>query len=475
MLTEEAQQKTEQLSNLISTYKFLIDSPLVKFFQDDVWSYVEDLGWSEWLLDLTDEELKLLPALDLVRDNNLIVSFPDSLKNFVLKCQRNSLGFSNPFPMEQSKNFTKFGMSLKKQHEVHFMGDAVRSILNNNDNNTIKQVIDFGSGKGYLPEYIALTSNAKVLGLDCEPINTAGAVERNALMERLWYPQHVKDNKGYVEKLAKIELTHYLPITLRLDESHATPRFMKMMLEKSGDFLKEQNTILVGLHACGNLSALLLQTFLESTSLSAIMSVGCCYHLIEQREVGLHHLREVYSIQPPLKSDSVTSYPLSQYNQKKPLYFSRNSLNLASQAPERMVDSNKLPDRNIFYRAVLQVLLHDHFLPNKENVGSSATKEKDFVNYTRAALNKLKLDHTTLNDETIVSYLNKYTTAERKLYVFYQLRTVMTRVIESMILMDRLLYLREQGTSCEIYNLFDPVKSPRCYVIAASKPKIAQL
>ena len=84
MLTEEAQQKTEQLSNLISTYKFLIDSPLVKFFQDDVWSYVEDLGWSEWLLDLTDEELKLLPALDLVRDNKLIVSFPDSLKNFVL-------------------------------------------------------------------------------------------------------------------------------------------------------------------------------------------------------------------------------------------------------------------------------------------------------------------------------------------------------------------------------------------------------
>jgi len=121
-------------------------------------------------------------------------------------CQENSLGFDNPFPMKQSENFTKFGMSPKKQHEVHIMGDAVRSILNNsstNNDKTINQVIDFGSGKGYLPEYIALTSNAKVLGLDCAPINTAGAIERNALMERLWYPHYMKENKQHVENLSR--------------------------------------------------------------------------------------------------------------------------------------------------------------------------------------------------------------------------------------------------------------------------------
>lgn len=41
------------------------------------------------------------------------------------------------------------------------------------------QVIDVGSGKGYLSEYLALTYGATVIGFDSQAGNTAGAFKRN--------------------------------------------------------------------------------------------------------------------------------------------------------------------------------------------------------------------------------------------------------------------------------------------------------
>lgn len=56
----------------------------------------------------------------------------------------------------------------------------------------------------------------------------------------------------------------------------------------------------------------------------------------------------------------------------------------------------------------------------------------------------------------------------KKLVLFYLLRLCLAQVIESVILLDRLLFLCENGFK-EVFlvKLFDPVLSPRCHSIVA--------
>lgn len=56
----------------------------------------------------------------------------------------------------------------------------------------------------------------------------------------------------------------------------------------------------------------------------------------------------------------------------------------------------------------------------------------------------------------------------KKLVIFYLLRLCLAQVIESLILLDRLMFLFENGfDKCYLVKLFDPVLSPRCHSIVA--------
>jgi hypothetical protein len=77
-----------------------------------------------------------------------------------------------------------------------------------------------------------------------------------------------------------------------------------------------------------------------------------------------------------------------------------------------------------------------------------------------------------LSDDAIQSYLDKYTAAHgRQLNCFYQLRALLAPVVESVILLDRLLFMLEHPDtrSASLVKLFDPVTSPRCYALVATK------
>lgn len=56
---------------------------------------------------------------------------------------------------------------------------------------------------------------------------------------------------------------------------------------------------------------------------------------------------------------------------------------------------------------------------------------------------------------------------------YWSLRAALAPVLETYILLDRLLFLQEQGSSLEAVMLpvFDPVLSPRNVAIIAKKPK----
>lgn len=56
----------------------------------------------------------------------------------------------------------------------------------------------------------------------------------------------------------------------------------------------------------------------------------------------------------------------------------------------------------------------------------------------------------------------------KKLVLFYLLRLCFAQVVESLILLDRLMFLFENGfDKVYLVKLFDPVLSPRCHSIVA--------
>ncbi|XP_075284459.1 putative methyltransferase-like protein 25 isoform X1 [Opisthocomus hoazin] len=74
-------------------------------------------------------------------------------------------------------------MNNKKSHEVQVMSELVDNIVNYCG---IKQVIDIGSGKGYLSSFLSMQYNLKVYGIDSSNNNTNGAHERNRKLKKHW-------------------------------------------------------------------------------------------------------------------------------------------------------------------------------------------------------------------------------------------------------------------------------------------------
>ncbi|XP_070927455.1 probable methyltransferase-like protein 25 isoform X1 [Macaca nemestrina] len=94
-------------------------------------------------------------------------------------------------------------MNTKKSHEVQAMSELISSIA---DYCGIKQVIDLGSGKGYLSSFLSLKYGFKVYGIDSSNTNTHGAEERNRKLKKHWKLCHAQsrlDVNGLALKMAK--------------------------------------------------------------------------------------------------------------------------------------------------------------------------------------------------------------------------------------------------------------------------------
>lgn len=94
-------------------------------------------------------------------------------------------------------------MNDKKSHEVQLMSELVNGIASYCG---LKQVIDLGSGKGYLSSFLSMQYNLKVYGIDSSNTNTHGANERNRKLKKHWqaYQSRARANvRGQVLEEAK--------------------------------------------------------------------------------------------------------------------------------------------------------------------------------------------------------------------------------------------------------------------------------
>lgn len=145
---------------------------------------------------------------------------------------------------------------------------------------------------------------------------------------------------------------------------------------------------------------------------------------------------------------------------------------LAAQCFERVIANKKLPDESLFYRALFEKILREKW-PNPEQkpkvLRLGRLKFKSFEDYLRKGCKKFNID-MNLTEEEIEDYLRKHEHDRRLISLNYFIRLLMAKIIETLILLDRFLYLLENNAETVfLVKVFDPVVSPRNYSLIAFK------
>ncbi|XP_059153991.1 probable methyltransferase-like protein 25 isoform X2 [Physella acuta] len=415
-------------------------------------------------------------------------------------------------------------MSMKKYHEVGIMSDTVSALYKSC---AAHVVIDFGSGKGYLSTDLARKHQIPVVGLDSSDNNTHSAQRRDARLAKRWNiltKKKRKKTKSFTigtdspviknkelsciknknainySKTCECESTSceqcsetdicdllaaqslsnstgaakvedpagtlpdavttslYVPVTLFVDEDLR----LQQLVQETAAHLYQNNRcgttsrfLLTGLHTCGSLAVTAMRLFLKDSSSQALCCVGCCYQLMEE-------------------SGELCDFPLSSYGQSLKLHLGRNARNLASQSIQRIQDSKQLQGHDFYWRALLNILLTKLRIPVPSRIYGMRNlikRSQSFHDYARKSVEKLGLNSDVVTEELIRETEEEHKGVQHMMAAFFQLKLVLSPVIEALILLDRLLYLLEQEKvrSAFLVKLFEPVTSPRCYAIISLK------
>ncbi|XP_012222318.1 probable methyltransferase-like protein 25 [Linepithema humile] len=412
----------EKTLDFINRYKKLIDCHLVDFITEKL--------WDKCLPEKLKSELESIDTNDDIWTENNISS---ELNNFIQLTKSLSLEscpavicvnnlpkllpqFFNQEQLvkNQFNHATSEFMSTKKSYEIEVLGKVIAEMALS----TNSLVIDAGAGKAYLSTYLSEHFNVPVLAIDSSQVCHKGAINRQ-------------------EKIKKKRQSS-LKVRYIVQELNDMTNYNEMVNTYYPNWSLNKNLILTGLHTCGGLVHSVIKTFLCSKDINLLFVVPCCYHLADESLSG-------------------------RWN------FSKNARMLAQQSIERS-KHNKQLSPSLFYRAVLQVILHSMGYYNTK-VGRNGPVD-NFVNYAKWALSKIGVDNKQIPSITVLQEIyENHVHFEQKLHIFQTLRIYMSSVVEAAIMLDRIIFLQNNTESSKIaiVRLFDPTLSPRCYAIMATK------
>ncbi|KAI7871594.1 methyltransferase domain-containing protein [Spinellus fusiger] len=337
------------------------------------------------------------------------------------------------------------GMTEKKIHEVERMSALINNIA---DYQKVASAVDLGAGQGYLSRTLAFQCQLKVLAVDASTVQTCGAKKFDEMAM-----------KGFKSSV---------PLDLNHITETMTPHNASDILSQWRKHEEENDWLVCGLHACGDLTSLTLRLFSESKEMKCLVNVGCCYHFLTETET------------------ISTGFPMSQGLRSKGYRLGSTACMLACQAPSRWQEKEEESlnaFKHHFFRALLQFIMVEKglALASSPPIIGRLNKKKDFVSfgvYVKAALKRLNISQDAISlDEAEEYYSNyKHKQMDRQISILWTLRALLAPVVESIILLDRWLYLKESikdsknpSKGAWLWPLFDTIASPRNMVLVAIK------
>ncbi|CAE6464380.1 unnamed protein product [Rhizoctonia solani] len=376
------------------------------------------------------------------------------------------------------------GMSPKKAHEVDRLSNLIDIMYNTSIRDLNRLIVDVGAGQGYLSHRLAEHIGTRVLALDGDEGQTEGATLRgkglsHAERQRARNVEGSPADGGDSSHLASPVAHRTLFIT--------SDSLLHAVDEWIGDLDFDQETsphpvLITGLHACGSLTPAVLRCFVDLCARVnqkgcdkewmpvALALVGCCYNLMRNADDF------------PLSATTARVYA------QVDLHLSQNHLQLAAQCPAQWSRSESemkragLARRKIVWRAILARSIRNtntYFDPdNKPPNRLGRLPDRVYANwesFVRIACEKMGLPSATT--EALLSGSSTHESQSTlpleaeilsfQLEVLHILRALIGPVIESLIIVDRILYLAEQLSSSNgsptstvrALNLFDQLSS----------------
>ncbi len=356
----------------------------------------------------------------VVHNGDCDEAMPFSLNETLLRIKR--LSFNRECTeMLPTKSLQKIGESPKKLHETDNFSFYISKLAKQLE---IKNVVDFGSGAGFLVRGLAFGYGLSAVGL-----------ERRQTLIR------------HSEKLDKIH-SRQIHNTRKVDIRHIQQEIDGTDLS---DVLKDyKNCLAVSIHSCGDLTWHALSA-LSQPSFKAVAIVGCCYN-------------------------SMKIFPYSK--KLSPCTMSTTAKMIACQAPQNWTkETSENFFKRHFYRALLQRLMADMGLLREEKrllVGSLRSPcFESFAKYTRAGMGKLDMESNVTEEAVRLAprYEESYASRFMHVKILWTLICACSALLESCILLDRYYFMMEQPqvAGAQIINVFDQTISPRNMAVVAWK------
>jgi hypothetical protein len=350
-------------------------------------------------------------------------------------------------------------ISVKKHHEVsrmtQFIADLFDSRFPDIDPCTI-HIVDIGSGKAYLTRALHALFNAPTLAIDSNLAQSNAAQARG--------PDSSNSNRITFK-------------TIHINSHYSLINAINHWIPPSSSKASPTPVLLVALHACGSLTPHIFRAFhsaLKNTSQNptwtpiAVVAVGCCYNLM--------------SLQ--------TDFPLSSclLSADPPIHLSKSAFQLAAQVPSHWNDSPSslaaaaLAIRKVVWRALLTRSTHIKPDPDIGTGSSPAMRRLGRLNdsaysnwdtFLKTAVDRLGLEENfhsvdastveqgasdsnsshTIDSKPSSSDPNRGRDAllERRLEVLHVSRCLLGPVVESLIVLDRVQWVKEMLTEIGIW------------------------
>ncbi|KAM7269594.1 hypothetical protein ACFE04_025091 [Oxalis oulophora] len=510
----------------IKPYDFLINSHVVNFFQDRLWESV-DKQWMDCLRNEPIHNLLLIPSA-FFQDH-----WPASLKEFIITLRslvfpRQQADLQTVLPgldITSLNSVLAQGMNFKKKHEVEVLSAVVSSIANNVKAGAI---VDVGAGQGYLAQVLSFHYNHSVIAIDGNH-HHGRVTEARADRIKKHYMAQMRKSRSGIEAL-KVPKT----ITCRVMSTDTLNSLASMSIKDFGSLKQIEGVnepekrnvissckdkiplVLAGLHACGDLSVTMLKTFSASEDVKAVVSLGCCYNLLSENgssdtdcedcgfpmscgirrtgislgksardlacqsaerwkglpeEAGLQNF-ELHAFRAAFQMGLCKYYPQvvasspSIGRQGKTLRRRQQQRTIVSQLHHCIGEHSSLPQEE---SSVEQSCSSIKPAELKTGVFRDVDRHLRFEKFSYSGLSRLGLEPLEhVNFRQIWEDTEPYTDL---IGPYWSLRAAFGPLLETLILLDRLMFLQEQGKPIQAVMLpiFDPALSPRNVAIIAKK------
>ncbi|XP_058461538.1 methyltransferase-like protein 25B [Malaya genurostris] len=424
-------------SKFLCQYKWIFEHSNTKFVQAGILDQLPK-SWIRDLKSATTKELNLIPS-GYVNEN-----WSSDFKLFLSTVASLVVSYDEVDYSTAKQPLLK-GLSPKKQYEIENLTVVIEEMCCESE-----ILLDFGSGLGYLSQNLHLKKKFTVLGIDGDSFRVGASQKRQSKLFT-----NSTDNVKFVHHFIDENSFEYLNATVSLlFPQQSDTKFM-----------------IVGLHACADLSPTAIKMFLSNESITKIAIMPCCYHKLRVSGDSCNIFENI-----PLSNQ------LRRSLEKDKNFLCRPFLRLGCQQTSARwklltQDQHDSHGKAMFERSLVEAVLDEGQFVTAKKIRSTQFTENAYTNYYLRH-NSNPTSNCPWTDHHIKRY-NELLTQNPAGAQFAEyltcLQTCLQPLCENIILLDRLCYIHEEASKQHILMRISMVKlsddklSPRCFIIKAEK------